>query len=241
MKYMGSKARLSKDIAPIINNLIVENSINTYIEPFVGGANMMEHIICKNKIGYDNNHYLIEFWKAIQSGWTPNDMITKEQYYTVKDNKDFFSPEIVALVGFCASYNAKWFSGYAGEVKTKNGNIRNYYKEAVRNIMKQKNKLLNVSFETKDYRDVQANNCLIYCDPPYANTTKYGYDKGFNNEEFWDWVRKISKHNIVLISEYNAPDDFECIFEKDIITTLDKNSRSRSTEKLYTYKHKQTF
>lgn len=49
MKYMGSKARLSKDISPIINNLIKENNINTYIEPFVGGANMIEHIECEKK------------------------------------------------------------------------------------------------------------------------------------------------------------------------------------------------
>ena len=47
MRYMGSKKRLQNDIAPIINKLIEDNDIHTYIEPFVGGANMMEAIVCE--------------------------------------------------------------------------------------------------------------------------------------------------------------------------------------------------
>jgi len=68
---MGSKARIAKHIAPIINKYISDNQIKTYVEPFVGGANMIEHIECENKYGLDSNKYLIEFLKAIQSGWNP--------------------------------------------------------------------------------------------------------------------------------------------------------------------------
>lgn len=71
MKYMGSKARIAKGLAPIINQLIVQHEITTYIEPFVGGSNMIEHIQCDTKYGYDNNEYLIAFWKEIQNGWDP--------------------------------------------------------------------------------------------------------------------------------------------------------------------------
>ena len=38
MKYLGSKNRLSKYIAPILQQYINENSITTYYEPFVGGG-----------------------------------------------------------------------------------------------------------------------------------------------------------------------------------------------------------
>lgn len=65
MKYMGSKARIAKDISPIINGLIKKYGIQLYIEPFVGGANMIEHIQCERKIGIDNNVYLISFWKQL--------------------------------------------------------------------------------------------------------------------------------------------------------------------------------
>lgn len=64
---MGSKQRLAKKISPIINDLIKQHNINTYIEPFVGGVNMIEHIQCKNKITSDNNEYLISMWNVIQS------------------------------------------------------------------------------------------------------------------------------------------------------------------------------
>lgn len=237
MKYMGSKSRLSKEISEIINNLILKNGIKLYIEPFVGGCNLIEKIECDKKIGSDLNVYLIEMWKKIQLGWTPPDKISKDFYEEIKNNKEKFSKELVSIAGFCATYNAKWFGGYAGIVKTKNGEIRNYYEESIRNILKQKENLKDVIFINSDYKHfTNTENSLIYCDPPYLNTTNYAFQNEFNNNEFWEWVRVVSNKNIVLVSEYSAPVDFECIFEKQITTTLDKNSRKKDTEKLFVLK-----
>ena len=225
---MGSKSRIAKQISPIIQKYIDKNKITKYIEPFVGGSNMIEYIKCNEKYGYDNNEYLIEFWKQIQQGWNPLQTISmsKEFYYEIKDNKDMFPKHIVALCGFCATYNAKWFGGYAGIVHTKAGTD-----EAVRNVLKQSENIKDVSYGCADYKSINVKNAVIYCDPPYANTTKYKDD--FNHEEYWNWVRKISEDNIVLCSEYNAPDDFNCIWSKELTTTLDKNSRSKAVEKLF--------
>jgi len=68
---MGSKRRLQKDIGPIINKMIKDNDIKTYIEPFVGGANMMEVIECDTRIGNDSNKYLIAMWQRLLAGWKP--------------------------------------------------------------------------------------------------------------------------------------------------------------------------
>jgi hypothetical protein len=76
-------------------------------------------------------------------------------------------------------------------------------------------------------------NAFIYCDPPYANTKKYATD--FNNERFWDWCREIieTKENIkLLISEYNAPDDFVCIWSKGAQNNMGNNTMSKN-EKLF--------
>jgi len=235
---MGSKARIAKDIVPIIQKYIDDNKIEKYIEPFVGGSNMIQHIKCDNKYGYDNNKYLIEFWKALQDGWQPFKEIemTKDFYNEVKNNQGLYSPKIVALAGFCATYNAKWFGGYAGIVTTKIGTIRNYYDEAVRNVMQQIKELQDVKYEYKSYLDIMdLKNCVIYCDPPYEGTTKYKDD--FDHNTYWDWVRKMSKDNILICSEYNAPDDFECIWSKELTTTLDKNSRSKAVERLFIHKN----
>jgi len=234
---MGSKARLVKDIAPIINDLIQLNNINTYLEPFVGGANMIEHIKCKRKVGSDINEYLIAMWQDLQKGWQPPQQMSKAMYNDIKNNKNEYSKALVAIAGFCATYNAKWFGGYAGIVKTKVGTTRNYYDEAIRNILKQVINLNNVEFVNADYTHFSNyKGALIYCDPEYEGTTKYDANNAFNHEKFWNWVREMSKDNIVLVSEYNAPEDFEKIYEKTLTTTLDKNSRKKDTEKLFIHK-----
>jgi len=80
------------------------------------------------------------------------------------------------------------------------------------------------------------NRTLIYCDPPYKDTA--GYKSGakktdFNHEEYYDWVRqKVSEGHIVLCSEYTMPEDFICIFKKDIFNQMNKN-KTNSTEKLF--------
>lgn len=236
MKYMGSKARIAKYISPIINEIMANNGLDIYIEPFVGGANMIQHINSAVRIGYDNNSYLIAFWKAIQRGWNPLQEVqmTKELYQDIKNNPTNYSPEMVALAGFCATYNAKWFGGYAGTVKTKINTYRNYYDEAVRNVLKQAEHIRTVAFDCADYREIHIANTLIYCDPPYQGTT--GYKDDFDHEAYWKWVRQMSKKNIVICSEYTAPPDFKCIWTKELTTTLDKNSRSKAVERLFVHK-----
>ena len=85
MKYMGSKQRLSKYIVPIIQNEINTNGSEYYLEPFVGGANIIDKIQCKNKIGYDINKYLIALLKQTQTDISvfPK-TITEEEYYKRK-------------------------------------------------------------------------------------------------------------------------------------------------------------
>ena len=47
MKYVGSKARISRHILPIIQGAIDRNGIETYVEPFVGGGNLIDKCIVK--------------------------------------------------------------------------------------------------------------------------------------------------------------------------------------------------
>jgi len=79
-------------------------------------------------------------------------------------------------------------------------------------------------------------NWLVYCDIPYKDTTQYGICKNFDNDKFWNWARKLSKNNIVLISECQAPNDFESIWEQEVTRTVNNSSRNKSIEKLFVYK-----
>ena len=55
MQYMGSKARFAKEIVLALQKCINGNNVQLYIEPFVGGANIIDKIKCKERIGTDIN------------------------------------------------------------------------------------------------------------------------------------------------------------------------------------------
>lgn len=234
MTYVGSKRRLAKYIAPIIQKCIDEHDIKNYYEPFVGGANMTEHIVCQNRYGNDIHKELIAMFKELQKGTTPPEDISREEYYRVFKNKSDYPDWYVGLVGFCATFGAKYFGGYGSDYKTG----RRLSNERIRNLQKQLPKIQDVKFSCDDYKNLKFKSpAVIYCDPPYDAPTKYSTAK-FNHDEFWEWAREISKTNYVFISEYNAPDDFECIWQTEINTCLTRGDRQeKRVEKLFVYKN----
>ncbi len=237
MKYVGSKNRLSKYLAPIIQGFIESAQAITYIEPFVGGCNMIDKIKCRSRIGGDIHKYLIALWKALQDGRVPPDTISEGEYIRVRDNKSRCTDSYVGLVGFCATYGSKWFGGYARGFKEDKVTPRDIPAEAIRNIMRQVPKIQDVEFHHCNYWQFLANGrTVIYCDPPYQAPTKYSGTSEFDYKEFWCWCRESSRLGTVLVSEYNAPDDFECIWQKEHKTSLDTHRHHNRTEKLFRYR-----
>ena len=235
MKYMGSKARIAKHILPIMLEEAEKNGITTWIEPFIGGCNMIDKVPNTFKrIGYDLNEYIIEMFKALQQEFVPKDLYTKEEYGYVKNNKDE-NKALTGYVGINCSYSGKWFGGYAGITKTKGG-IRNYQEEAKRNVLKQIEKLQDVEFISASYDTLSFKDCLLYLDPPYKGTTEYK-DGGFDHDKFFDWCREQAKDNIVFVSEYEAPEDFVCVWQQEVKSSLSANGVSGgnkvSVEKLF--------
>lgn len=241
MKYMGSKSRIAKDIVPIIQNCIDRNNPIAYLEPFVGGANVIDKVKANVKIGSDSNQYLIALFNYIKTNGGDGfpDFISREEYSRVRSNKGDYPLWYVGLVGFLASYNGRFFDGgYAGKVNTKSGVVRDYYDEAKRNLLSQAKNLKDIYFSLLDYRkyDIELlNNYVIYCDPPYKNVKKYDNSLSFNHDEFWEIMRLWSKNNKVIISEQEAPDDFMCIWKKESLRTIDNTKRVNSVEKLFIY------
>ena len=230
MKYTGSKNRIAKYILPI---MLSDRTDETWVEPFVGGANTIDKVDGK-RIGYDNNEYLIALYHYLQKGGTiENRTITKEQWYNVKENIENYPKWYIGLVGVLGSYNGNWFSAYGGESKTKEGNYRNYFDEGIRGLLKQD--LSNIEFVFSDYKNIRIpKNSIIYCDPPYQLKNNR-YIEHFNSNIFWNWCREKSKegHN-VFISEYDTPSDFECIWQKETSKTNPKQKVNK-TEKLFKF------
>lgn len=241
MVYMGSKAKYAKYIVPIIQKAIDENNIETYIECFVGGANIIDKIKCKNKYGYDRSDTLIALLKLAQEDFSKvlkdgsRELWDKGKEY-VKNGKmpeDMSLADIGAMEFFASYCNGGFPRGYA-----KNTDKRNYYKEAYRNMEAQAPHLKDITFNCQNYWELKdIKNAVIYLDPPYQGTKFYGYanQEKMNYEQFWDWVRKISKDNIVFISEQNAPDDFKVVWQQEVKRTTNKTNDFKAVEKLFIY------
>lgn len=238
MQYMGGKTRLASSLVPIFNKIIADKGITAYWEPFVGGANIIDKIKCEQRIGSDNSKYLIALFKErekVKSLLQPF-LIDKRHYLEVKTDwakqEGKYEDWYIGAIGFFCSYNGRFFDGgYAGLEPSG----RNRQDEKRRNFLKQLDGLNGVEFIYSDYRDMMPphRNTLIYCDPPYENTTKYYTSKNFDHKNFWDWCREQSKYNITLISEQQAPEDFTCIWKKQVTRGVDAGNKNKATEKLF--------
>jgi len=224
---MGSKNRIAKHILPIM--LAERKQGQWWVEPFVGGANMIDKVE-GNRMGNDSNEFLIALLIAMRDGYIPPTDISKELYYAIKSRPADYPKELVGFVGFLCSFGGKWFGGYAFNKK---GN--NYAERGSRCIVKQAKNLDGVVFKFGSYLELEIpENSLIYCDPPYADTCKYKDD--FNHDIFWNWCRTQAKRgHTIFISEYSAPNDFVCVKEIQHKTILDKNSQYPRIEKLFRY------
>lgn len=234
MKYMGSKSRFAKELLPI---MLMDRGNRAWIEPFVGGGNMIDKVQGV-RIGADSNRYAIEALITIRDNvlHLPKNNIefTEEDYEMLREDDTY---KYKGYAGFAFSYGAKWLGGWRRDKLKK----RDYVSEAYRNALKQSPKLQGVSLLHKTYRQLEIpKNSLIYCDPPYEGTTQYRDQ--FNHSDFWEWCREmVIKGHKVFISEYNAPDDFVCIWQKETVSSLTKDTGSKKAiEKLFKHKSQHT-
>ena len=227
MKYLGSKNRIAKDL---LNIMLPCRGNRVWVEPFVGGGNMIDKVV-GNRLGADANADVIGALIFIRDRLDEipknNLEFTESMYKNLRNQEECM---LKSFAGFAYSFGAKWLGGW------RRGGNRDYVSEAYKNAVKQSPKLQGVDLVCRQYYDLDIPaNSLIYCDPPYRNTTGYAVG-GFDYDKFFDWCRSMKqKGHIVFVSEYQAPDDFKCVYEKKIVSSLDKNTGGKfGLEKLFT-------
>ncbi len=245
--YHGGKHRHGKQIAEIINDIVTENNIEIkgYIEPFCGMCGVYRHIVNllpkSNSIKYiasDNHKSLISMWKALQNGWKPPKTCSVSKYNKLK--KEYLPSAERGYVGFTFGFGGQFFCGPHRNTYGLN-HVDN--SDKIQDIAKQLNA---VDFYVRDYTFYTPDkfrNYIFYCDPPYENkrNNKYYDDKvtlqTFDSDAFWQWCRTMSKYNLVIISEYTAPNDFKPIFSFDSKRCKAKlKTNEDKIEYLYMYK-----
>lgn len=200
-----------------------ERGLTTWVEPFVGGANMIEAVPSTyDRIGYDLNPHVIRALLDIR-----DNAEGLPEYFTAQDRaywRDQPPQTLKSWACIVTSFGADLNGGYAREKGSDETTFCGYGK---RNALKQSQKIQNVEFICDSYENLTFKDCLIYCDPPYQNTS--GYKTGaFNHDVFFEWCRGQAKENLVFVSEYAAPDDFVVVWEGAIKTNF-SSSRTSAT------------
>lgn len=213
MAYQGGKARIGKEIADQLLRYEAHWGKHNlpYLEPFFGFGGVARWIVPTGRpvYGSDLNKDIILMWKALQRGWIPPRHVTREQHARLRHAPH---SALRGYVGMVWSYRGGWFNGYN----------RGFRAEA------QRQKLLNLASEFRkvhfsfgSYERLKPKGMLIYCDPPYAGTTGFrGAGASFDSQKFWETMRRWSRNNLVIVSEYKAPADFKSIWNKSTLVTF---------------------
>jgi DNA adenine methylase len=222
MKYMGSKRKYAQTLLTIM--LQNRQQHQYYVEPMCGGCNVIDKADGL-RMANDSHFYLYALLTALQSGWNPPRSVTEEEYTHMKTNKSCYDPALVGYVGFQLSYGAKWFGGFRRDSEGK----RNYAIEAYNNTIKQIPALRAIVFTNLSYEALSLPpHSIVYFDPPYKHTTKYSTAQ-IDHTVFWEHCRSVSAQgHTVFVSEYEAPDDFTCVWSAETPSSLTRNTGGKT-------------
>jgi DNA adenine methylase len=211
---MGSKARHAVELIAI--TCANRRPGQHYIEPMVGGGN----VICKvpradgPRIANDINSRMVTYLDALGNhGYEPPASMTKIEWSKLMKDPNSYPPELVAFAATCLTFGSVWMGEYVKEegrcLQGRNGALRDAPG------------LTGITFYSMPYDQINPHippESIIYCDPPYANTTIYegaktkiaiGESLAKNTWKpltFWKWADAlVDEGHRVYVSEYKGP------------------------------------
>jgi len=210
IKWSGSKRSQADEIIKRF-----PKEIDTYYEPFVGGASVLKKLLASDvKVGRyvcsDINNDLIDLWNLIKSSpklvadtyekmWNElnidDDKERKKQYfYMVRERFNEYKNPLDFMFIMRTTTNGMPRYNLSGEFNNSFHITRNGIKpDTLRSIIIKWSEVLNeynVEFICQDYQNIITKpNDFMYLDPPYANT-KGMYYGVLDYNVFWEWLRK---------------------------------------------------
>lgn len=217
LRWPGGKSKMTK-----ILDKFLPKEVDKYLETFVGGGSVLLYIIQKYnpQVIYANDidENLINYYNNVKNN--PQSVIDECLEIKNKYNKDSFTDVFYKLNREKASNffisNKTSFSGlnknYSSQAYDRNFSIRCINKiKDISTILKTTN-FLNTDFINLNNFIEDISGYFIYLDPPYfGNKDKglYGKDgklhKNFNHLELFEWVKKYSLNNKIMISYDDSP------------------------------------
>ena len=223
MRCHGGKTKVGKQIAEELINILIENEeINTYIEPFCGMCGVLYPFCHMNNtisvLCTDKNDSIIKMWRAFQNGWIPHPKCSKEKFNILKHTNN--SSKEKGFYGHAMTFGGLYFQCYQ---KSLEKSLLSVSKKC--SIMS--TSMRNVNFLSGEYRIFSSSsNSLIFCDPPYSKYNRY-YDEhnkriSFDTDSFWEWCIQMSRKNIIVVNE---------LFNEDIVKKTNASIRLKKIRK----------
>lgn len=225
MRYMGGKFRQRRAIADALRPYI--DGDTTYVEPFLGGGWSFAHVIetCRpgHAIGADVNGSLVELWKKVVAegvDWLPTSLEEVEaNYHAYKDAQDMSDP-LTAWYGVACSFGGKWYGGVARSSHNGGFDGAGLYGEQARSTEKKAASMRacpDLTLLCSSYDELEIpDGAVVYCDPPYSGgktRTKAHRFEQFDVDAYYGWVRELSRRCVVVCSTFDAPEDFEVLYD----------------------------
>lgn len=238
MNYLGGKYRLAGKILPYLT----KHDANIFVEPFVGGANILTRAARHFDKVYamDAHQDLIELYKFIQDGNLGElpQLVSEEEY---KAYRELPSSPARTFVGFGASFGGKYWAGYG-----RNKGRRNYAGETWRSLERSLKAgafdphvtFKSCYFDTLRPEDYipEPGKTVLYADPPYKGTTAYKGLEPMDHDATWERFREWAAAGAhVYVSEFNGPEEHEVAsFPRKIDVKLAKGEpRKTVIDRLY--------
>ncbi len=179
--------------------------------------------------GSDVNAHFIAFMDAAANhGWWPPDSMTQEEYDALKVQEE--PCPLSGFAGVALSFGGQWRDSFVGKYDKKRP-VEKYIEYARKRMRKSTPFLQGVNFQAGDYREFeQVSGFICLYDPPYVTSQKRHCVKSFrtfDQGEFWDFIRRISRRNLVFVCEEVAPPDFVCVWEKEYVRGVSNNTKHR--------------
>lgn len=231
MRYVGGKGQLGSKIAVVLNRELPAVG-GRYLEPFVGGANILHRLEGVTSATCADLHPgVIALYRAVLGGWMPPEHISESEYRFLRVNKD--NGPLCTFAAFASSFGGIEWTAYSRQAG------RNPTGEGRRAILKKilgKNSDVVEYIETSYYCHWPTKPTLIYCDPPYRGIDLYS-TTDFDNDGFERWCETMHHlGHIVFVSEYSAPRSWktELVLSKAADKVGNKQARdSGKIEHLY--------
>ena len=196
--YIGGKYRLLNQILPLF-----PESINSFVDLFVGGGDVLANVNAKHKYANDINYFVIDIFKKFQEigldqllkyidkiikNWD----LTKENknsYLAFRDYYNKIRNPIDLYILVCYSFNYQFRFNSNHEFNNPFGKDRSSFNNKMRtNLIDFHKTLYGTTFSSVNFRNFDITKLsagdFLYADPPYRITTG-SYNDGKRGFEGW--------------------------------------------------------